>query len=189
MPLFVKLLNFLCAPGIFSISIFKVAIFKVGIYCSIKLILIQTNYQKTYCIQSRKNNVFNQRHILQVYLSAVQSLILCFKRDNVGSCLILSSRVLHRKLSRKDNESSPKPNVFIVTSFVSLDCKSCVSFHKISIQVKGSWTFKFLSSVFCKFFICIQLLPLRGSNVSNCKTFGGDIDLQLTIPEILFSHF
>ena len=39
--------------------------------------------------------VFNQPHTLQVHISAVQSLILFLKRDNVGLCLILSSRVLN----------------------------------------------------------------------------------------------
>ena len=93
------------------------SIFKVGIYSSIKLTLIQTNYlQSIVYTKIEKNSIYNQRHILQVHLSAVQSLILFLKCDRVGTCLILSSRVFHRKLPRKDSESSPKPSVLILGS-------------------------------------------------------------------------
>ena len=59
-------------------------------------------------VQIRKFTAFNQRHMIHVHLSAVQSLILFLKRDNGVSCLTLSSRLCHRKLPRKDSESSPK---------------------------------------------------------------------------------
>ena len=66
------------------------------------------------------NNVFKQRIMLQVHLSAVQSLLFFLKLDSVGSCLILSSRLLA-----------------VCTSMVFLDC-ILISFHDIPMQVKGS---------------------------------------------------
>ena len=74
-----------------------------------------------------------------MHLSAVQSLILFLKRENVGTCLILSSRVFHSKLPRKDSVSSPKPSVLIVGSlhkFCILDCTLRVSFHEIATKVE-----------------------------------------------------